>query len=545
MRFFRKSKSKKPDSPTRDGVGSATAAAYSGRADRDIHAYLATADLADKVIVEDDGSIVALQAADPRLLQGLITIVESRLGDGKDPGKDLGRIRFVSPMEFSQLDEARKARQKEKKSGSKQSEDARAGHHAMEWVLDQAIDASASDIYLDIRRDHAQLSFRIYGQVTRIEQMARDMGIRVARGLFTAGDAKWQELAACDASFSHQHDDRLYRVRCNSLPDTRGQSVSCRVRDPEFVLPLDQSGYSEHQIDLIQRICRASGGLILITGETNSGKSTTLAGLMLNSPRGERMIEIADPVEIEFEHCTHVEIDRYGEDPEGEFRSVLAATVRQDPDALVLGEIRDEPTAIAAQSMAIQGKRVYSTLHTQSCVAAIPRLQNLGVDHHLLTLPEFLAGIVNQSLVPLVCPECGLESHPDPALDRHYRRLFGDAAVLRYINPPGCNRCVSGVVGQTLVAEVYPLYLDRQQAHQIIARNELWKLKGYMQQTYGVQSKQEHAADKVRLGLIDPDRTEAIVGDLSQSSSSPPAMPIPSWQVAETDGTAGTVGELQ
>ena len=144
----------------------------------------------------------------------------------------------------------------------------------------------------------------------------------------------------------------------------------------------------------------APGGLILITGETNSGKSTTMAALMDSSSRNQRMIEIADPCEVEFDHCTHVELDHYRDDAGEAFKNILAATVRQNPDALVLGEIRDEITAQAAQNMAIQGKRVFSTLHTQSCVAAIPRLASFGVDHHLLSLREFIAGIVNQNLVP-------------------------------------------------------------------------------------------------------------------------------------------------
>ena len=519
-RARRQEASSVPTLPDGADNGSAREKVSAARADREIRRYLATSGLEDQVIVEEDGSIVALAEADRRLLQGLVSVVESRLGTG-DAGSR--KIRYVSPIEFRQLDDARISRLKEKKSGSRQAEEARAGNNTVNWILDRAIESRASDIHLDIRRNDARLSFRIYGQVTEVTEggrMTRDMAVSVAMALFNLAGDKWQELSPCDCSLNHEHGGRLYRIRCNSLPDTRGQTLSCRVRDPSFVLPLEESGYSEHQVGLIQRICRAPGGLILITGETNSGKSTTLAGLMLNAPRGERMIEIADPVEVEFDHVTHCEINRHGENARAEFRAVRAATVRQNPDALVLGEIRDDDTAEAAEEMAIQGKRVYSTLHTQSCTAAIPRLINLGVDLHLLTLPEFLAGIVNQNLVPLVCPHCGLHSHPDSRIDRRYRRIFGEDAVLRYINPEGCGKCVSGVTGQTLVAEVYPLCLDGGKAHSIIARQELWKLEGHMKEAFGIQSKQDHARDKVLQGLIDPDRTEAIIGEFSQASGS-------------------------
>ena len=285
----------------------------------------------------------------------------------------------------------------------------------------------------------------------------------------------------------------------------------CRVRDPGYILPLDKSGYSDHQVSLIKRICMAPGGLILITGETNSGKSTTMAALMDSSSRNQRMIEIADPCEVEFDHCTHVELDHYRDDAGEAFKNILAATVRQNPDALVLGEIRDEITAQAAQNMAIQGKRVFSTLHTQSCVAAIPRLASFGVDHHLLSLREFIAGIVNQNLVPLVCQNCCREQHDDADRDRRYRALFG--SVVRYVNPDGCPQCVSGVSGQTLVAEVYPFFLDRKDAHKYISNHELFRMENYMKQEFGIESKQDHARSKVLRGLIDPALTEEIIGE--------------------------------
>ena len=233
---------------------------------------------------------------------------------------------------------------------------------------------------------------------------------------------------------------------------------------------------------------------------------------MRDAPRSQRMIEIADPVEVEFDHVTHIELDHYREDAEGLFRDIMAAIVRQNPDSLILGEIRDELTARAAMTMAIQGKRVFSTLHTQSCVAAIPRLASLGVDAHLLTLREFIAGIVNQNLVPVTCQACALDVHPDPQRHQRYRSLFGP---VKYINPAGCDACRGGVTGQTLVAEVYPLYLDRKEAHRLIARNELFRLAQYMTKEHGVETKEEHARSKVAAGIVDPQAAEEIIGEWS------------------------------
>ena len=486
---------------------------------REARKFIADTNLQDSVLVDDRGALVAIEGTDAMFLQPLREML------GTSTGKQ--NVRYLAPHEFRQ--KVQSQAQPRKKSGSDTVRAAKLANLAVDHVIGLAIDARASDFYLDIRDldDVAILSIRTYGLVREIDRMNAQAGREIATGLFSRSvNDSWEDITPSDTSFSHWHAGKLYRIRANSLPEVRGATLSCRIRDPQFVLPLGQAGYNARQQGYISRMCRSPGGLILITGETNSGKSTTLASLMKDTPRGQRMIEIADPVEVEFDTVTHCEIDHRREDPEAFFRKVLASTVRQNPDALVLGEIRDERTAKAAQNMAIQGKRVFSTLHTQSCVAAIPRLTNLGIDAHLLSLREFIAGIVNQNLVPLVCPDCCREEPADPALQNRYRSLFGDAA--RYVNPEGCDspRCVGGIVGQTLVAEVLPLGLDRGDAHKLIASSRLWELQDYMQRQFQVLTKQEHARDKVLSGLIDPELTEAIIGEWSGGVSDSQAVSV-------------------
>lgn len=475
--------------------------------------------LQDSVLVDDRGTLHAIEGTNSMFLQPLREMLATSAGEAE--------ALFLAPHEFRQ--KAQSGVQPRKKGESETERSARLSNQAVEHVLALAIDARASDFYLDIRNrdDQAILSIRTYGIVREIDRMSAGAGREIATGLFSRSDNdSWEAKEPSDTAFNHVHGGRLYRVRANSLPEVRGAALSCRIRDPQFVLPLGEAGYNLRQQGYITRMCRSPGGLVLVTGETNSGKSTSLASLMKDTPRGQRMIEIADPVEVEFDNVTHCEIDHRRQDPEKYFSKVLASTVRQNPDALVLGEIRDERTAQAAQNMAIQGKRVFSTLHTQSCVAAIPRLINLGIDHHLLTLREFTAGIVNQNLVPVLCPECRRKEPADPALSDRYRCLFGDSA--RYVNPDGCDnpRCIRGIVGQTLVAEVLPLGLDRGDAHQLIASNRLWELQSYMQKKFSVQTKQEHARDKVLSGLIDPELTEAIIGEWSGGVSESQAVSV-------------------
>lgn len=449
--------------------------------------------------------VESVQNTPDRFAAGLVRLVERKLG---------GAVFVpVTPLAMKRWHDANAPR-----SGAQVAEATREANKTVQYVIREAIRNNASDIYLDIGREASVLAFRVYGFKREVERFSRDEGYRLANGLWSQAEhSQYEKSAPCDTAFSLTHEGREYRVRGNSLKDVRGNSIVCRVRDPRFLLSLADSGYSPRQVEHIQRMCGAPGGLILITGETNSGKSTTQASLMAALPATQKIIEIADPCEVEFDHCTHIEINHYHEDADALFRKVLAATVRQNPDTLVLGEIRDLITAQAAMNMAIQGKRVLSTLHTQSCISAIPRLANLGVDEHLLSLREFVAGIVNQNLAPLVCPDCGLRTHPDRDTQARLQRLY-QSDDLRFINPAGCEACHNGVTGQTLVAEVYPLWLDRaEKAHQLIAERQLYKLAAYMRDTHGVISKHSHAAGKIKAGLIDPVETARIIGAVTEA----------------------------
>lgn len=385
----------------------------------------------------------------------------------------------------------------------------------LQTVLARAVESKASDLFIDVFREErlSRLSYKIFSYKRQVAEYDAETAIQLIRALWSkASNSNYEETAPCDCSFTFQRAGKDYRIRANSLPDVRGPSVVCRIRNPALVLLLSDCGYSKVQQQLIRRLSRLPGGLVLVSGETNSGKSTTLASLMQAMPSTRKIIEIADPVEVLMPHVTHVELNKNMEKADEHYARIQGAIVRQNPDTLVLGEIRDGITAKAAMSMAIQGKLVYSTLHTQSCLSAIPRLENLGVDAHLLGLKEFLGGIINQNLVPLICQACALPVAESDDTQKHYRALFGSG--IRFINPTGCTACSHGIVGQTLVAEVYPLGLDRSgKAHKLIAQRDLVALEHYMADAFGVQSKHEHAAEKIRKGLIDPVATENIIGE--------------------------------
>ena len=447
--------------------------------------------------------VVSGQATE-RVERGLADLVLARLG--------AARVTRVSSLDMQIWNGARRNGGVDRR----RAEPPRPRNLTVEQVLGQAVDDAASDVYLDVLREGSRLAFRTYGLKREVRRFGFEEGDALARAMWALGKANYDTSWTCDASFDVVHGGRLYRVRANAVKEYRGNAIVCRVVDPSFVLPLEASGYSAAQTAHIGRMCAAPGGMILVTGETNSGKSTTLRAMLAQLPDTQKIVAVEDPVEVVIDHVNHVEVDRHHSDSEGRFRRLKASLVRQNPDTLMMGEVRDEMSVDAIQDMALQGKRVYTTLHTQSAAAAIPRLALLGVERSLLGLGSFLAGVINQNLVPVVCRACGLDRHPDAATDARHRGLFGGA--VRFRNEAGCGECRRGVSGQTLVAEVFALCLDRAgRAQELIAAGKLAALERHMW-TVGVdgeacESKHRHAAGKVLSGEIDPALTERIIGE--------------------------------
>ena len=473
--------------------------------DRQVREFLRSQGGRLECVVGNDGTVFEVRGAmRRRVRRQLLRIVEERVGTAV--------LVEINPPEYRRWREGARPR-----SGTEQAAARKEANKTVEYVFGAAVDRSASDVYLDIRRDDAVLAFKTYGFKRPFEEsFSRESGLELARSIWALGDnAQFEEGGVCDVVFEFPYRGRTYRIRGNSMKEVRGNSVVCRVLDPSFVLPLAEAGYTPEQVSQIERICRCPGGLVLISGETNSGKSTTLAGLMKEMPATEKIIEIGDPIERVMDHVTHVEVPRYGDEAEAKMGEIMQALVRQNPDTLCLGEIRDKVTARTGQEMGVQGKRVMSTVHTQSCVAAIPRLINLGIPGWMLGTRAFLAGIVNQNLVPVVCGACGLHKHPDELVDARVRRQFGEG--IRFVNEAGCGECSGGVSGQTLVAEVYPLWLDRTgRAHALIAEGRLAELERYMREegpAGGTLTKHRHAGRKIRGGEIDPLHTERIIGE--------------------------------
>ena len=470
--------------------------------DGEINALLRANKSSLRAIVLSSGKVFYVSSKSPKLESILFKLIQRVYGT-------VERVR-VTPLEFDQSQrkfDAPKTAQVEKSKVNT----------SMEWVFDEAIKQRASDVYLFIGKDATRLEYKVYGFKRLIDTFDVEQGRRLASLIWSSANSQFDQSSPCDASFSFDCQGKTYRIRANSVcTSDGGNTIACRIRDPKEILLVEDLGYGGSQLLALKEICGAAGGLVLFTGATNSGKSTSVTALMGSVPKTDHMIEVADPVEVELENCTHVEIDRYHKNHEEIFSRVLASFVRQNPDVLVLGEIRDERTAAAAVNMAIQGKRVYSTLHSTTAAGVFARLHGLGVPDHVLALPDFIAGVISQNLVPMPCPACAV-SYQQVSLQKssyEISTLGGlDHARLRFMNESGCDSCIKGIIGQTLVAEVHPYTLDDGKVYEIITAKAFHLLTDYMCREHHVMSKAAHAREKMNRGEIDPFATMRIIGN--------------------------------
>ena len=453
-----------------------------------------------KVFVTNDG--VVYHVEDPvrvRALEQLLELVRQELGRAI--------AHPISLMTYSKL----------RSQAVRAHHDPVSHNDLVEMVLHDAITRKSSDVYIAIHTDRTQIHFRTHGVRYLHSEISRADGHEMARALWSlARSGQYEENATTDTAFGFGG----FRIRANSMRDVRGNSIVLRLRDPGFMPPLADLGYSDIQQRQIDELQWSAGGLAVISGETNSGKSTTLTSLMAGMPDTEMIIEIADPIEIEFDHVTHVEFDRYAEAAETHFRGILGGLVRQNPDTLFIGEVRDLQSATAAIDMSLQGKRVWGTVHSHSCLTTIARLEHLGIDANLLAQPGFLNGVINQSLVPIVCQQCCASELGDHDLTKRLHHKY-QSDGLRFHNPDGCSDCVRGISGQTVVAEV--MIFPRDAAHparQFIRDHDLAGLAACMHEE-GMLSKAAHAVTKIQQGQLDPVLTEEIIGRIGSRDALP------------------------
>ena len=336
-------------------------------------------------------------------------------------------------------------------------------------MLRNAIEGNASDVHIEHTGDKVKVRYRVDGILhTTIVLPTNVYNGIVARVKILAKMRLDEKRKPQDGSFSANIDGRKIDFRVSTMPSYYGEKVVLRILDSEKgVKPLDQLGLSKTNLELVREAIKRPYGLILITGPTGSGKSTTLYSMMNELDKEKsNIVSLEDPVEY---HMPDVNQSQMMPEIGYTFASGLRSILRQDPDVIMVGEIRDKETAQLAVQAALTGHLVFSTLHTNDAIGAVPRLVDMGVDPYLIA-PTLILSIA-QRLVSLTCASSKklvpMDASIKMQIDNQFKDLpeeFKKDLIIKnemYETVPSME-CPSGTRGRVAVYEMFNVDKDMQ-----------------------------------------------------------------------------------
>ncbi|MFC1770370.1 GspE/PulE family protein [Candidatus Margulisiibacteriota bacterium] len=313
----------------------------------------------------------------------------------------------------------------------------------LDQVLRQAIESRASDIHINKDKEEINVIFRINGKLFQIREYAGEQ-VKKLTALIKLHSHMDISLInkPQDGRLTYKYKNDGFDIRVSSLPTVFGEDFVLRLFNiKDLDLEIGSLGFSLRAEEIIQELLTQKSGLVLVTGATGSGKSTSLYAFLsyLLAKTGKNIITLEDPIETIIKGIRQSQVNpRIGYDFVGGLRAIL----RQDPDIIMIGEIRDSETAKIALQAAYTGHLVLSTLHTCDCRSTLLRLKNFQLDPFLAT--QTLKGIISQKLVLKLCPECRIEAVKTDVPGGFKRDFL----------PKGCEKCsYTGYEGRTVLSE--------------------------------------------------------------------------------------------
>ncbi len=362
-------------------------------------------------------------------------------------------------------------------------------------LIARALESRASDIHIEPFDDELIIRYRIDGVLHNVETAPKRLQAAIVSRIKIMAKLNIAERRLPqDGRIRIKVSDREIDLRVSTIPVLYGESIVMRILDKEsIVIDLDRLGFSDDTLAQFEQLIQKPNGIILVTGPTGSGKTTTLYGALdkINSP-DRKIITVEDPVEYQLKGINQIQVKpQIGLN----FADALRHIVRQDPDVIMIGEIRDLETAEIAVQSALTGHLVFSTLHTNDAPSAITRLMDLGVESFLLS--STIRGILAQRLVRVICPHCR-EKDPSAA-NREELALFGIGADADLYRGKGCEKCTfTGYYGRTGVFEL--LAVD-DEFRRLILRNADANELRQTARRHGMKTLLEDGAAKVRGGM--------------------------------------------
>lgn len=338
-------------------------------------------------------------------------------------------------------------------------------------ILADAVQQNASDIHFEPEQFFLRIRYRIDGILRQIRSLHKNYWPAMVVRLKVMSNMNIAETRAPqDGRISLRFSGRPIDFRASAQPTAHGENVVLRILDRDKgIVSLDALGLSEESLNLLKLILARPEGIILVTGPTGSGKTTTLYSILNHiNTESVNIMTLEDPVEYPTNMIRQTSVN---ESAKMGFANGIRSMMRQDPDIILVGEIRDKETAEMAFSAAMTGHQVYSTLHTNSAIGAIPRLQDIGI------LPDIMAGniigIIAQRLIRRLCQHCK-EAETATALERKLLGLQDDVPETIIYRAVGCERCShQGYKGRVGIMELLRINneLDNLIAHRATARD--------------------------------------------------------------------------
>ncbi len=362
-------------------------------------------------------------------------------------------------------------------------------------LISRAIEMRASDVHIEPFEDELKVRYRIDGVLHDVEAAPKRLEAAVVSRIKIMAKLNIAERRLPqDGRIRLKIDDKEIDLRVSTIPILHGESVVMRILDREsIVIDLGLLGFPPDILDAFNRLIKKPNGIFLVTGPTGSGKTTTLYGALdkINTP-DKKIITVEDPIEYQLKGVNQIQVKaQIGLN----FANTLRHIVRQDPDIIMIGEVRDLETAEIAIQSALTGHLVFSTLHTNDAPSAITRLLDMGVENFLLS--STIRGILAQRLVRVICPHC--KEQDASKADREELKMFGlqDGAPL--FRGRGCEKCAfTGYYGRS---GIFELLTVNEAIRKMILKDADANLLRDEARRQGMKTLFEDGVEKVRAGM--------------------------------------------
>ena len=393
-----------------------------------------------------------------------------------------------------------------------------------DYIIIAASKLKTSDIHFDPREDGMMVRFRIDGdcQDYTFVPKAYEKNLTTRLKLLANMNITESRLPQ-DGAIKGEFGGTYLDMRVSSLPLNEGEKIVIRILDyTRSMQGIDSLGFHPENLKKIKRMMEIPNGIILTTGATGSGKSTTTYSILqgLNKPE-KNIITVEDPIEMNIEGINQVQVNA---EIGMTFAAALRSILRQDPNIILIGEIRDSETAQIAVRASITGHLVLSTIHTNNALATVERLLDMNVERYLLSTA--LTGIISQRLAKMLCPDCRFQRETTPYEKKVFKKFIHmDVPMIWEANPKGCDHCRRGYHGRIAFHEVLELDDDIRNALNIegLEKKKLAKmvytgktitmLQDALIKCYEGQTSFEEVYRNIEIETEDDDEYESEIGE--------------------------------